>query len=198
MYLKLSDSHLGYVFNLTDSDAGIIQSMDARLRTLEARRAEVAASYQRKTDKLAKVEAELAKGWEHAAKYQELRTRLEALNGSLPMAGAAPDNTCAQLELAAEAFLPTTPAGDESNPASLNLATLTAADSNAQQAQLELPAPSVTAIVAQTIPTIAEIPPYSTTLWEQLLAQREQMTNRKRARTKSASSVTTQMSFDWA
>ena len=65
------------------------------------------------TDKHAKVEAELAKGWEHTARYQELRARLESLNVSLKIEGLATDNTLAQIELAEDAFLPAAQATDK-------------------------------------------------------------------------------------
>src|SRR5262245_28564641 len=80
LYLRLKDYRVEYGFNLTDSDAGIIQSMDARLRGIDKRFAEAEETRRRLIDHRAKIEAELAKGWEYATKFQELRARLDAGN----------------------------------------------------------------------------------------------------------------------
>jgi len=78
--LKLEGAEVGYACSIGDSDAGILQSMDAQLRHVE-RRLETAgrrlSTYKRR---LETIEQDLAGGWEHAERYQELRARLEALN----------------------------------------------------------------------------------------------------------------------
>ncbi len=206
LYLKLKDSHIGYVFNLTDSNAGIIQSMDARLRNLEKRSDEAEESFQRLADKHAKVEAELAKGWEHAARYQELRTRLEALNASLKIEGLAMDNTPAQIELAEDAFLPAAQATNEIPILSPNndsgVISSASPDSISEpqilEAQIETPIQTTTDVNVEAIPATAETQPHTTKVRDQLFAERERVEKRKRSTAKAPSPTIAQMSFDWA
>jgi hypothetical protein len=108
-YLKLKDHRAQYSFNLTDSDAGIIQSMDARLRSLDKLRDQAAAIYQRLIGRKAKIEAELAKGWEYAAKFEDLSARLKALNASMRAKGLDAEEPFYLSELAADALLPLAP-----------------------------------------------------------------------------------------
>lgn len=206
LYLKLKDSHIGYVFNLTDSDAGIIQSMDARLRNLEKRRDEAEESFRRLADKHAKVEAELAKGWEHAARYQELRARLEALNTSLKIEGLATDNTLAQIELAEDAFLPVAQATNEipilssNNDSGVISSASPDAISKSQtlEAQIETPIQTTTEVNVEAIPSTEETQPHTTNVRDQLFAERERVEKRKRSTAKAPSPTIAQMSFDWA
>ncbi|HZF39299.1 MAG TPA: hypothetical protein VE715_10770 [Blastocatellia bacterium] len=107
LYLRLKDHRVEYGFNLTDSDAGIIQSMDARLRSIDKRLAEAEETRRRLIDHRARIEAELAKGWEYATKYQELRARLDALNASMRVEGLTTEDPLHLAELAEEAFLST-------------------------------------------------------------------------------------------
>lgn len=109
LYLRLKDHRVEYGFNLTDSDAGIIQSMDARLRSIDKRFADAEETRRRLSDHSASIEAELAKGWEYATKYQELRARLDALNASMRVEGLISEEPLHLAELAEEAFLPTAP-----------------------------------------------------------------------------------------
>lgn len=205
LYLKLKDSHIGYVFNLTDSDAGIIQSMDARLRNLEKRRDESEESFRRLTDKCAKVEAELAKGWEHAARYKEMRARLEALNASMKIEGLATDNSLTQIELAEEAFLPIAQATNEMtiSPARTGPGVIPSASLDSVSASLphdfriETPSPTPVAVVAETTPMIEAAPLQSTKVWDQLFAERERTQKRKRSTAKAPTRATAQISFDW-
>ena len=206
LYLKLKDSHIGYVFNLTDNDAGIIQSMDARLRNLEKRRDESEESFRRLTDQRAKVEAELAKGWEHAAKYQELRARLEALNASLKIEGSATDNTPAQIELAEDAFLPAAQATDEAPILSPNneAGVIASASSDSiiapqpSEAQIEMPVQIVANVNAEAIPAAEETQPHTIQVRDQLFAERKRVEKRRRPAAKASSPASAQMSFEWA
>ncbi len=206
LYLKLKDSHIGYVFNLTDSDAGIIQSMDARLRNLEKRRDESEDSFRRLADQRAKVEAELAKGWEHTARYQELRARLEALNASLKIEGLATDNTPAQIELAEDAFLPAAQATDEAANLSPNneAGVITSASSDSivapqtPESQIEAPVQTAANVNAEAIPVTQETQPHTTTVRDQLFAEHRQIEKRKRPAVKASSLASAQMSFEWA
>jgi hypothetical protein len=200
LYLKLKDSHIGYVFNLTDSDAGIIQSMDARLRNLEKRRDETEESFRRLTDQRAKVEAELAKGWEHAARYQELRARLEALNASLKIEGLATDNTLAQIELAEDAFLPAAQATNEAPILSPNnevsVTASTSSDSivatQTPEAQIEAPIQAAANVNAEAISAAEETQPHTTQVRDQLFAERKRVEKRKRPAVKASSLASAQ------
>src|SRR5262245_5010704 len=98
-----------YGFNLTDSDAGIIQSMDARLRGIDKRFAEAEETRGRLIDHRARIEAELVKGWEYATKFQELSARLNAINASMRVEGLITEEPLHLAELAEAAFLPTAP-----------------------------------------------------------------------------------------
>jgi len=109
LYLRLKDYRVEYGFNLTDSDAGIIQSMDARLRGIDKRAAEAEETRRRLIDHRASIEAELAKGWEYATKFQELSARLDALNASMRVEGLITDDPLHLAELAEEAFMPAAP-----------------------------------------------------------------------------------------
>jgi hypothetical protein len=109
LYLRLKDHRAEYGFNLTDSDAGIIQSMDTRLRSLDKRLVEAEETRRQLTDRHAKIEAELAKGWEYATKFQELRARLDALNASMRIEGLTTEDLIHLAELSEEAFLPAAP-----------------------------------------------------------------------------------------
>ncbi|MBS1789695.1 MAG: hypothetical protein JST85_18365 [Acidobacteria bacterium] len=206
LYLKLKDSHIGYVFNLSDSDAGIIQSMDARLRNLEKRRDESEESFRRLTDQHAKVEAELAKGWEHVARYQELRARLEALNASLKIEGLATDNSLAQIELAEDAFLRAAQAADEAPILSPNNGAVVIASASfdstvapqTPDAQIEAPVQTAANINAEAIPVAEETQPHTSKVRDQLLAERKRVEKRKRPAVKASSLASAQMSFEWA
>ena len=206
LYLKLKDSHIGYVFNLTDSDAGIIQSLDSRLRNLEKRRDESEESFRRLTDKHAKVEAELAKGWEHAARYQELRARLEALNAALQIEGLVMDNTLAQIELAEDAFLPAAQVTNEipilspNNDSGVIASASPDAISEPQtpEAQIETPIQTKTDVNVEAIPATEETQPHTTKVRDQLFAERKRVEKRKHSTANVSSAVSAQMSFDWA
>jgi hypothetical protein len=109
LYLRLKDYRVEYGFNLTDSDAGVIQSMDARLRGIDKRFAEAEETRGRLIDHRARIEAELVKGWEYATKFQELSARLNALNASMRVEGLITEEPLHLAELAEEAFLPAEP-----------------------------------------------------------------------------------------
>src|SRR5262245_11420398 len=109
LYLRLKGFRIEYGFNLTDSDAGIIQSMDARLRGIDKRFAEAEETRRRLIDHQAKIEAELAKGWEYATKFQDLRARLDTLNTSMRVDDLITEEPLHLAELAEEAFLPAAP-----------------------------------------------------------------------------------------
>jgi hypothetical protein len=146
-----------YGFNLTDSDAGIIQSMDARLRGIDKRFAEAEETRGRLIDRQARIEAELAKGWEYTTKFQELRARLDALNASMQVEGPITEEPLHLAELAEEAFLPTAPEsngapavapGVEQTAASAG----SAADDQSLQIEPAIPATSECAVSVQASP----------------------------------------------
>jgi hypothetical protein len=120
-YLKLKDHRAQYSFNLTDSDAGIIQSMDARLRSLDKLRDQAAAIYRGLIDRKTKIEAELAKRWEYAAKFEELSAKLKALNASMQAEGIDAEEPFYLSELATDALLPAAPDLNGIEPSAPNL-----------------------------------------------------------------------------
>jgi hypothetical protein len=205
LYLKLKDSNIGYVFNLTDSDVGIIQSMDARLRNLEKRRDEAEESFRRLTGQYAKVGAELARGWEHAARYQELRARLEALNASMKIEGLATDNTPAQIELAEDAFLPAAQALNEIPILSPNNDSGVIASASpdsisepqAPEAQIETPIQNAADVNVEATSASEETQSHTTKVRDQLFAEHKWVEKRKRPAVKASSLASAQMSFEW-
>ncbi|MCI0392136.1 MAG: hypothetical protein MOB07_25680 [Acidobacteria bacterium] len=157
LYLRLKDYRVEYGFNLTDSDAGIIQSMDARLRSIDKRLVEAEETRRRLIDHRARIEAELAKGWEYATKFQELRARLDALNASMRGEGLGTEDPLHLAELAEEAFLPEAPesngvpavaTGVEPAAASAD----SAADDQSLQIEPAIPATSECAVPVQASP----------------------------------------------
>lgn len=87
LWLRLDETGLGLECKLGDSDLGVIQSMDAQLRGLEHRLAQADQQQRRVEHRYEQAQHELNKGWEHAARYQELKTKLLALNATLSVAG---------------------------------------------------------------------------------------------------------------
>jgi hypothetical protein len=81
--------------NLGESDIGVIQSMDAQLRGLEGKLEKSLAEQSKLEHRRRQIAGELNKGFRHAARYEELKLRLDALNGELTKAGveieASPD-----------------------------------------------------------------------------------------------------------
>ncbi len=157
LYLRLKGFRMEYGFNLTDSDAGILQSMDARLRGIDKRFAEAEEIRGRLIDHQARIEAELAKGWEYTTKFQELRARLDALNASMQVEGPITEEPLHLAELAEEAFLPTAPEsngvpavapGVEQTAASAG----SAADDQSLQIEPAIPATSECAVSVQAPP----------------------------------------------
>lgn len=104
--LKLAATNPGYYSNLTESDAGIVQSIDAQLRNIEKRLENAERAHGQLSRRLAGAQEELAKGWEHAEKYQEMKERLDALNRTLTGTGEEIENSPEFSELVGEALLP--------------------------------------------------------------------------------------------
>ena len=104
--LKIAATDPGYYSNLTESDAGIVQSIDAQLRNIEKRLENAERAHGQLSRRLAGAQEELGKGWEHAEKYQEMKERLDALNRTLTGAGEEIENSPEFSALADEALLP--------------------------------------------------------------------------------------------
>lgn len=85
--LRVNAGEPAYSFNIGDSDLGIIQSMDAQLRGLDHKLEQAHATERELQHRQAQITTELSKGWEHAAKYQELKLKLDTLNAGLSHAG---------------------------------------------------------------------------------------------------------------
>jgi hypothetical protein len=144
-YLKLKDHRAQYSFNLTDTDAGIIQSMDARLRGIDKLRDQAAAIYQGLIDRKAKIETELAKGWEYAAKFEELSAKLKALNASMRAEGVDAEEPFYLSELAADALLPAASELNGIEPSAPNLAPAAAAAESMESTSGSAPTAPATA-----------------------------------------------------
>jgi len=106
MSLRVSANDITYSFNVGESDAGIIQSMDAQLRGLEGKLEQARGREQELRHRYEQITAELGKGWEHAPSYQEMKTRLETVNAALSSAGCEIEPSPELSRLEAEALLP--------------------------------------------------------------------------------------------
>ena len=104
--LRLPDSEQAYHFNLGESDVGIIQSIDAQLRGLDHKLEQARATEHELQHRQVQITAELGKGWEHAAKYQELKSKLDSLNTQLSHAGCELEASPVSSVLDADALLP--------------------------------------------------------------------------------------------
>lgn len=85
--LRVKASEQAYSFNIGESDLGIIQSIDAQLRGLDHRLEQARTTQSELQHRQTQITTELGKGWEHAVKYQELKTKLDTLNAQLSHSG---------------------------------------------------------------------------------------------------------------
>jgi hypothetical protein len=69
----------GYGVNLGESDAGIIQSMDAQLRGLEGKPKKSLTAQDELEHRQQQITVEMNKGFEPAARYEELKASLNLL-----------------------------------------------------------------------------------------------------------------------
>jgi hypothetical protein len=88
IFLRVGEGEIGYGVKLGESDTGILQSMDAQLRGLEGKLDKSLAVQTRLKHQQEQITSELNKGFEQAARYEELRLRLNALNQKLTKVGA--------------------------------------------------------------------------------------------------------------
>jgi hypothetical protein len=109
LFLRAGETEPGYGVNLGESDAGILQSMDAQLRGLEGKLEKSLAAQAELEHRQQQITAELNKGFEPAARYEELRLRLNALNQELTKAGAEIEASPELSNLDEEAFRPVDP-----------------------------------------------------------------------------------------
>ena len=106
LWLRLDETGLGLECKLGDSDLGVIQSMDAQLRSLEHRLAQAEQQQRRVEHRYEQVQQELNKGWEHATRYEELRAKLLAVNVALTAAGQEIEASPELAQLDEEALQP--------------------------------------------------------------------------------------------
>ncbi len=106
LFLRAGESELSYGINLGESDAGVIQSMDAQLRGLEGKLEKSLTEQAEIEHRQRQIASELNKGFEHAARYEELRLRLDALNRELTSAGVEIEASPELSDLDEEAFRP--------------------------------------------------------------------------------------------
>lgn len=106
LFLRAGEGEPGYGINLGESDAGVTQSMDAQLRGLEGKLEKSLAAQAELEHRQQQITAELNKGFEPAARYEELRLRLNALNRELTKAGVEIEASPELSNLDEEAFRP--------------------------------------------------------------------------------------------
>ncbi|MCI0664932.1 MAG: hypothetical protein L0220_28040 [Acidobacteria bacterium] len=106
LFLRAGESEPGYGVNLGESDAGILQSMDAQLRGLEGKLEKSLAAQAELEHRQQQITAELNKGFEPAARYEELKLRLNALNRELTKAGVEIEASPELSNLDEDAFRP--------------------------------------------------------------------------------------------
>jgi hypothetical protein len=106
LFLHAGEGEPGYGINLGESDAGILQSMDAQLRGLEGKLEKSLAAQAELEHRQQQITAELNKGFEPAARYEELKLRLNALNRELTKAGVEIEASPELSNLDEEAFRP--------------------------------------------------------------------------------------------
>jgi hypothetical protein len=106
LFLRAGGNELSYNVNLGESDVGAIQSMDAQLRGLEGKLEKSLAEQSELEHWQRRIAAELDKGFEHAARYEELRLRLDALNQELTKTGVEIEASPELSNLDEDAFRP--------------------------------------------------------------------------------------------
>ncbi|MCI0524810.1 MAG: hypothetical protein L0Y75_06055, partial [Acidobacteria bacterium] len=109
LFLRAGEGEMSYGVNLGESDAGVIQSMDAQLRGLESRLEKSLAAQRELKHRQKQITIELGKGWEPSGKYQELKLRLGAINQSLIEFGAEIEASPELSNLTADALQPIEP-----------------------------------------------------------------------------------------
>jgi hypothetical protein len=109
LFLRAKEGEMSYGISLGESDAGVIQSMDAQLRGLETRLEKSLATQRELEHRQKQITIELGRGWEPAEKYQELKLRLGAINQSLIESGAEIEASPELSNLAEDALQPIEP-----------------------------------------------------------------------------------------
>jgi hypothetical protein len=106
LFLRVGENEMSYGVNLGESDVGVIQSMDAQLRGLEGKLEKSLAEQAELEHRRRQIDVELNRGFGHAARYEELKHRLEALNQELTRAGVEIGNPPELSNLDEDAFRP--------------------------------------------------------------------------------------------
>ena len=104
LFLRADEGGLSYGFNLSESDIGITQSMDAQLRGLGGKLGKSLARQAEVVHRQKQIDAELKKGFEHASRYEELKQVLSKLNRQLTESGAEIEASPELSNLDEEAF----------------------------------------------------------------------------------------------
>ncbi len=106
LFLRAGEGELSYGFNIGESDPGILQSMDAQLRGLEGKLEKSLAAQAQLEHRKQQIAGELTKGFGDAARYEELKLRLDALNQELTKAGVEIEDSPEMSNLDEEVFRP--------------------------------------------------------------------------------------------
>jgi len=91
-FLRLPDGKLLYPFKFSDSEQGVIQSIDAQLRAIDSHIDRALKNRGELKHKLEMIERELASGWSYAQKYEELQAQLRRVNQLLKDDGSQIDD----------------------------------------------------------------------------------------------------------
>jgi Helicase conserved C-terminal domain len=109
LFLRVDENEMSYGVNLGESDVGVLQSMDAQLRGLEGKLEKSLAEQAELEHRQRQIAAELNKGFGHAARYDELKLRLDAVNQELTKAGVEIRDSHELSNLDEDAFRPVEP-----------------------------------------------------------------------------------------
>ncbi len=106
LFLRAGEGEPAYSVTLGESDAGILQSMDAQLRGLEGKLEKSLAAQREFEHRQRAISAEIGKGWEPAVRYEELKAKLQALNHALTQSGVEIEAASELSNLDEDAFRP--------------------------------------------------------------------------------------------
>jgi hypothetical protein len=112
-----------YIASLTDSDPGILQSIDYQLRTIEDRLRQATKRRDSYAQRQAQCEVDSAKPWEHHLTYNRLKRRYEKLSGELQGADVKLDETIKFAELKEEEVTGAPEPEEESDGSDYNIDT---------------------------------------------------------------------------
>src|SRR5262249_9207647 len=103
-FLCLPDGKLLYPFKFSDSEQGVIQSIDAQLKAIDSHLDRALKNRGELTHRQEMIERELASGWSYASKYEELQAQFLHVNQLLKEDGSQIDDKQEFMSLDEDAF----------------------------------------------------------------------------------------------